>query len=65
MEKTGSQRRLCRGAVLLLPTSSPTVATSAMMTVFAIAAHQNRGVAVVDIGGALQKATINTGSSWI
>ena len=37
------------------------MATSVVMTVFAIAAHENRKAAVVDIGGAFLNATMNTG----
>ena len=40
--------------------SSPTVATSVVMIVFAIAAHGNRRAAVVDIGGAFLNATMTT-----
>ena len=40
--------------------SSPTVATSVVMTVFAIAAYENRRAAVVDIGGAFLNANMNT-----
>lgn len=41
--------------------SSPTVATSVVVTVFAIAAYENRRAAVVDIGGDFLNATMNTG----
>ena len=41
--------------------SSPTVSTSAVMTVFAIAAYEKRNVSVVDIGGAFLNATMDTG----
>ena len=41
--------------------SSPTVSTSAVMTVFAIAAHEKRNVAVIDIGGAFLNANMDTG----
>lgn len=38
--------------------SSPTVSTSAVMTVFAVAAHENRKGSVMDIGGAFLNATM-------
>ena len=41
--------------------SSPTVSTSVVMTVFAIAAHENRKATVVDIGGAFLNAKMDTG----
>ena len=41
--------------------SSPTVSTSAVMTVFSIAAFEKRKAAVVDIGGAYLNAEMNTG----
>ena len=41
--------------------SSPTVSTCAVMTVFSIAAHEERKAAVVDIGGAYLNADMNTG----
>ena len=41
--------------------SSPTVSTSVVMTVFAIAAYEKRSAAVVDIGGAFLNADMNTG----
>ena len=40
--------------------SSPTVSTSAVLTVLAIAAHENRNVAVVDITGAYLNADMGT-----
>ena len=36
--------------------SSPTVSSSAVMTIFAIAAHEGRSAAVIDIGGAFLNA---------
>ena len=41
--------------------SSPTVSTSVVMTVFAIAAYEKRNVSVVDITGAYLNADMNTG----
>ena len=41
--------------------SSPTVSTCAVMTVFSIAAYENRKVVVVDIGGAYLNADMDTG----
>ena len=41
--------------------SSPTVSTCAVMTTFAIAAHERRHIAVVDITGAYLNADMNTG----
>ena len=41
--------------------SSPTVSTCAVMTTFAIAAHEMRHVSVVDITGAYLNADMNTG----
>ena len=41
--------------------SSPTVSTSGVFTVIAIAAHERRHVAVVDIGGAFLHAHMTTG----
>ena len=41
--------------------SSPTVSTCAVMTVFSIAAYENRKAVVVDIGGAYLNADMNTG----
>ena len=40
--------------------SSPTVSTSAVMTVFSIAAHENRRATVIDIGGAFLNANMGT-----
>lgn len=41
--------------------SSPTVSTSGVFTVMAIAAHEGRHAAVVDIGGAFLNASMTTG----
>ena len=41
--------------------SSPTVSTCAVMTVFSIAAYENRNATVVDIGGAYLNADMSTG----
>ena len=41
--------------------SSPTVSTSVVMTVFAIAAYEKRKAVVVDIGGAFLNAKMDTG----
>ena len=41
--------------------SSPTVSTCAVLTVFSIAAYEQRGASVVDIGGAYLNADMNTG----
>ena len=41
--------------------SSPTVSTSVVMSVFAIAAYERRNVSVVDITGAYLNADMNTG----
>ena len=41
--------------------SSPTVSTCGVMTVFSIAAYENRSAVVVDIGGAFLNADMDTG----
>jgi Reverse transcriptase (RNA-dependent DNA polymerase) len=41
--------------------SAPTVATSSVLTVLTVAAHEGRTAAVVDIGGAFLNADMNTG----
>ena len=41
--------------------SAPTVGTSAVFTILSSATHENRGVAVIDIGGAFLNADMDTG----
>ena len=41
--------------------SSPTVSTCAVLTVFSVAAHEQRNASVVDIGGAYLNADMSTG----